>query len=386
METWKWIALAVMVALAAALALSVRGPEGEITPVPTMIELRDPFVATDVTFAHGDITLAGTLTLPHGEGPHPALVLVSGTGPQDRDSAIPEVVPGYRPFKWIAEHLSARGIAVLRFDDRGVGASTGDFASATTADFALDAEAAITYLVSRPDIDPGHVGLLGHSEGAMVVAMVAARNKNVAFAVSMAGVSVDGYQTIIRQVELITLAGGLDAEQAAEAGREQRAVLDLVRGRDWEALEARLAEINRKQIAALPPEQQEALGDPEQLVQAMVAQQMASFRSDWYRYFLDYDPGEDWAQVTIPVLAIFAELDVQVDPEQNTAAFERAMAQAGNDDFTVVVLSGANHLFQPAVTGGPWEYPTLPQEFVPMFLPTLTGWLLERVDVAEGGG
>lgn len=385
METWKWVALAVVVALAAAWGLSVRGPEVEVTPVPPVAELRDPFVATDVTFSHGDITLAGTLTLPHGEGPHPALVLVSGSGPQDRDSAIPDVAPGYRPFKWIAEHLSARGIAVLRCDDRGVGESTGSFAAATTADFADDAEAALTYLLSRPDIDPGRVGLLGHSEGAMVVAMVAARNKDVAFAVSMAGVSVDGYETIIRQVELITLAGGLDAEQAAEAGREQRAVLDLVRGRDWEALEAHLAEINREQIAALPSEQQEALGDPEQMVQALVAQQMATFQSDWYQFFLEYDPGEDWAQVTVPVLAIFAELDVQVDPEQNTEAFERAMAQAGNDDFTVVVLSGANHLFQPAETGGPWEYPTLPQEFVPMFLPTLTGWLLERVDMAGGG-
>jgi len=380
MDTWKWLALAAAAVLAVVLVSSVRGPEAPVT-APAM-EPRERFLATDVTFSHGDITLAGTLTVPHGAGPHPALVLITGSGPQDRDSAIPEVGPGYRPFKWIAEYLGERGIAVLRHDDRGVGASTGDFASATTADFADDAEAAVSYLLSRPDIDPDRVGLLGHSEGAMVAAMVAARNNDVAFAVSMAGVAVDGYELFVRQVELIALAGGLGAERATEAASEQRAVLDLVRGRDWEALEARLTEINREQLAGLPPEQKEALGDPEQLVQAMVAQQMSTFRSDWYQFFLDYDPGEDWAQVTIPVLAIFAELDVQVDAEQNTEAFERAMAQAGNDDFTAVVLSGANHLFQPAETGGHWEYPTLPQEFVPAFLPTLSDWLLERVGAA----
>jgi len=384
METWKWIALAVVVALAAALALSVRGPEVEVTPVPPVREIRDPYVATDVTFSHEDITLAGTLTLPHGEGPHPAVVLISGSGPQNRDQEI-DFVPGYRPFKWIAEHLSARGIAVLRHDDRGVGASTGDFASATTADFALDAEAAVSYLVSRPDIDPGRVGLLGHSEGGLVAAMIAARNAYVAFAISMAGTAVSGYETIVRQVELISLAEGMSPESASQAAAQQRELLDLVRAEDWEAVEAILEDVVKEQFAALPPEQQEALGDPEQAVKALAAQQMAALKSDWYRFFLDYDPGEDWAQVTVPVLAIFAELDVQVDPEQNAAAFERAMAQAGNDDFTVAVLSGANHLFQPAETGAVAEYPTLPQEFVPMFLPTLTGWLLERVDVAEGG-
>ncbi len=381
METWKWVTLAVVAALAALMALSVRGPVEQIS---VTTEPAEPFVATDVTFSHGDITLAGTLTVPHGEGPHPAVILISGSGPQNRDQEL-QIVPGYRPFKWIAEYLSARGVAVLRYDDRGVGASTGDFASATSADFADDTEAGLAYLLARPDIDPSRVGLLGHSEGGGVAAMVAARNPDVAYVISMAGTAVSGYDTIIRQVELIALAEGLPPEVATEAAAQQRQLLDLVRAEDWETLEEDVAEIARGQVAALPTAEQEVLGDPEQLVQVLTAQQMAALKSDWYRFFLDYDPGEDWVQVTVPVLAIFAELDVQVDPEQNAAAFERAMAQAGNDDFTVAVLSGANHLFQPAETGGPAEYAQLARAFVPPFLPTLSGWLLERVGMDEGG-
>ncbi|GAB4310037.1 MAG: hypothetical protein Kow0097_11400 [Candidatus Bipolaricaulota bacterium] len=163
---------------------------------------------------------------------------------------------------------------------------------------------------------------------------------------------------------------------------QQREVLDLVVARDWEALETRVVEIKRAQIAALPPEQQQALGDPDAFAHAVAAQELAVLQSDWYRELLVHDPAQDWAKIRVPVLAVFGGLDVQVDAEQNKAALENALARAGNRDVTVVVLPDANHLFQVAVTGAPGEYPLLPMEFHPRLLPTVGDWLIARVGSA----
>lgn len=373
MEAWKWILLALVVGLAAAIVLRGPGPER----VPVVVPARE----VEVTFSHRGITLAGTLSVPGGPGPHPGVVLITGSGPQNRDSEI-EGLPGYAPFRWIADYLSARGIAVLRYDDRGVGASGGTFASATLADFAPDAEAAFDYLRRRPEIAPDRIGLLGHSEGGIVAATVAARRPEVAFVVSLAGIAVTGYETIIRQVELIVLASGLGREAAETAAAQQRAILDLVVAGDWETLEPLVLEIKRAQIAALPPEQRQALGDPDAFAQAIASQELAALRSDWYRELLLHNPAEDWARISVPVLAVFGGRDVQVDPEQNKAALQAALARAGNRDVTAVVLPEANHLFQVAVTGAPGEYPLLPMEFHPRLLPTIGDWLHARVGPA----
>ena len=164
-----------------------------------------PYVEEEVTFGHDDVTLAGTLSLPEGDGPFPAVILFNGSGQQNRDSELP-FVPGYKPFRVIADHLARNGIAVLRYDDRGVGGSTGDLDNVTTADFADDGEAALDYLLSRTEIDPAQIGLLGHSEGGIIAPMLAARRPDVAFAISMAGNAVSGYDTVIRQAELLVLA------------------------------------------------------------------------------------------------------------------------------------------------------------------------------------
>ena len=179
-------------------------------PAPTEPAADLPYAEEEVTFDHGDISLAGTLTMPESGGPFPALILISGSGQQDRDEALP-IVPGYKPFREIADHLTRQGIAVLRYDDRGVGGSSGDPSLATSADFADDAEAAFTYLQARPEIDGQQIGMLGHSEGGMIEAMVAARNPDVAFLISMAGTAVSGYDTIIKQVERLALASGASA-------------------------------------------------------------------------------------------------------------------------------------------------------------------------------
>lgn len=337
-----------------------------------------PYSEEEVTFQNGETALAGTLTLPAGDGPFPALILLSGSGQQDRDEALP-TVPGYRPFREIADALTRQGIAVLRYDDRGVGQSTGDLALATSADFAADAEAALRLLQSRADIDGQQIGLLGHSEGGMLAAMVAARNPDVAFVISMAGTAVDGYETIVKQVERLTLAAGGSQAEAEAASQQQRTVLDLAMNQDWATLEAALNQIAQQQVATLPEAQKAAMGDVDALVQQQVASQLQIFQSPWYQFFLRYDPAEDLAQITAPVLGVFGGNDTQVDAEQNSAALQAALERAGNNDVTIHVLPTANHLFQDASSGGVDEYATLDPHLMPAFLEVIGQWLLARV-------
>ncbi len=335
------------------------------------------FKELEVRFSNEDITLVGTLTLPEGPGPHPAVILLTGSGPQNRDEEI-EGVAGYAPFRVIAEYLSSRGIAVLRYDDRGTGQSTGAFAQATTHDFADDAEAALDYLLSRQEIDFMRLGLLGHSEGAAVAAIVAARRPDVAFVVSLAGPAVSGYETILKQVELILLASGQASDVVSAAVTQQKTILDLVLRQDWETLETILLGIKRMQLAVLPLEQRKAMGDLNELARQLAKQELTVMQSPWYRYFLVYNPADDWSKIRVPVLAIFGGRDVQVDVEQNKNALEYALRNAGNNDFTIVVLPEANHLFQLALTGGIEEYALLPKELHPQLLPLIVDWILSR--------
>lgn len=338
-----------------------------------------PYLEEDVTFQNEDVTLAGTLTLPQGDGPFPALILLSGSGQQDRDESLP-IVPGYKPFREIADTLTRQGIAVLRYDDRGVGGSTGDPASTTSADFADDAEAALRYLQGRDDIDGEQVGMLGHSEGGMLAAMVAARNPDVAFVISMAGTAVDGYQTLLKQIERLALASGASQAAADAAVAQQQLILNLALDQNWADLEAELIAIAQNQAAALTDEQKAALGgDVDALISQQIASQLQIFQSPWYQFFLAHNPADDLAKVGAPVLGIFGGKDTQVDAGQNSAALQAALDKAGNSDVTIQVLPAANHLFQEATTGGVDEYATLPPQLMPEFLDIVSEWLLARV-------
>jgi pimeloyl-ACP methyl ester carboxylesterase len=338
-----------------------------------------PIDAREVTFPNGDITLAGTLTLPATPGPHPAVLLISGSGQQDRDEQIP-FVPGYKPFQSIAEYLTDRGIAVLRYDDRGVGGSNGDPTHATSVDFAQDAEAGLNYLLTLPEINHEQIGLFGHSEGSIIAAMIAANNPDVAFVISMAGPAVSGYDLLLLQTERVLSTSGMSDEEVASAMKDQRQMLDLTVAGDWPALETFMLEVGRKQIAALPAEQREALGDPEVFLQKQAEMSMPAMQG-WMRWFLTHNPADDWQQIDAPVLALFGGLDTQVDLEQNRPAMEEALSTAGNDDVTVRVFDDANHLFQQAITGSPQEYATLPAQFVAGFLDTIGEWITARVTV-----
>lgn len=333
-----------------------------------------PYTEEEVTFNNGDITLAGTLTLPEGEGPFPAVLLLTGSGQQNRDEELP-IVAGYRPFREIADTLSRQGYAVLRYDDRGVGGSGGDPTTATTEDFAEDARAGLAYLTSRPEVDAAATGLLGHSEGSIIAAMLAADNPDVAFVVSLAGPAVSGADVLVKQVERLAAASGKSAEEAQAAAQDQKSVLDLVMAEDWEGLEARLAELMQKQIDELPEDQRAQMGDPAALIAQRAAMQVKAMQSPWYRFFLAHDPAENWAKVTAPVLAIYGTLDAQVDVAQNRAPLETALAAAGNEGVTVVELPTANHLFQEAKTGAFEEYAMLEGRLQPALLEAIGDWL-----------
>ena len=339
-----------------------------------------PYTIEDVIFDNGDVTLAGTLTLPPTAGAHPVVVLVSGSGPQDRDESLGGGI-AIKPFRLLADALTREGIAVLRYDDRGVGESTGDFATATTTDFASDAEAAIAYLLTRDDINPDQIGLIGHSEGGLVAAMLGATNDDLDFIVSLAGPGTSGRDVLLLQNRRL-----MEAEGASE--EEIEAQVAFVEGMfqhlgDPEAIEQYVYERALEQIAALPEDEREALGDAEAYARTLAAQSAQQYGAAWFESFLNYDPALDWAQTTIPVLAIFGGKDVQVDAQQNAPALQAALEQTGNEDFEIVVLPDANHLFQAAGTGGLSEYGTLPAEFTPDLLPTLLNWLLARVTVVE---
>lgn len=330
----------------------------------------------EVRVANGDVTLVGTLSLPARRGPHPAVVLVSGSGGQDRDEAIPGM-PGYQPFRWIADDLVERGVAVLRYDDRGIGLSTGEQAGATTADFATDAEAAIAFLRVRADIDAARVGVLGHSEGGVIAAMVAARDPELAFVVSMAGTAVPGEDLLMLQGLMMGEACGVERGELFQNLAGSQHLFGLIKAENWTELAAFVQEAATQQIAAMPPEVAAEL-DVDELVMGQMRE-----LAGWVRFFMLHDPADDWRQVTSPVLALFGDLDMQVPVEQNRAPLEAALAEAGNADVTVVSLPTANHLFQNAKTGCGDEYPALTMEFVPGFLDTVGEWVAMRVGVTQ---
>jgi len=335
--------------------------------------------ALEVSFASGDITLAGTLTLPGGPGPHPALVTITGSGPQDRDNAHPSI-PGYRPFAWLAEHLMERGVAVLRFDERGVGASEGTFEGATSADFAGDVEAALEYLREHPDIDPSNVGLVGHSEGSMIASMIAARDPDLAFVVSLAGAGVDGFTLMRNQIENLAFSQAPSEEFAELIVRSEIRAMELTLAEDWESLEEHLVETYRSQFEMLPAEQGPPADQIEPLARQTAAEQLeARYQDPWFRFFLTYDPGQDWERVTIPVLAVLAEHDLQVDAAFNRGPLTEALERAGNTDATIVTLERANHLFLETETGDVLEYVELAMAFAPGFLDLVTDWLSATV-------
>ena len=335
-------------------------------------------VSEDVTFSSGGLVLAGTLTLPAGSGPHPVVVAISGSGPQTRAGEVPGV-PGYGLFADLAPFLAERGVAVLRYDDRGVGDSEGDNATATSGDLAGDTEAAVRYLQSRSEVDPLWIGLLGHSEGGMIAPMIAARHPGIAFVIALAPPVAEALEGLVRQERLMLETEGLPQELVEAQVAMTREALELTRAGAWDALDSLLRATIARQLAALPEEQRAAFGDLEEATEVLMAQTMTQYRG-WMHYFLSHDSQADWERMRVPALAVFGGRDVQVDPIFHRRALEEV---ADARLVAIETLPEANHLFQDATTGGVTEYPDLPPQPTPRLLETLDGWLRANVPIEE---
>lgn len=347
-----------------------RGNALPVQPASPAADL--PYDAEDVTFTHGGVTLAGTVTTPRGAGPFPAVVLVSGSGSQTRDAD----VVGFKIFGTLADALTRAGIAVLRYDDRGVGQSSGP-ADVTTEAYTADVLAAVALLQARPAIRADRIGVMGHSEGALVAASAAGASPDVAFVILMAGPSVTGELIVRAQAEaMVRAAGGGDAQASAVRAQQDRLFAAVRTGEGWDAIEASTRAQGRAQIAALPEAQRQALGDPEAYLDGLINTQLAGAKSGWYRYFIDYDPAPALGAVDRPVLALFGAKDLQVLLDQNRPVLESLFAGPRAARLTVRAFADANHLFQPARTGAPAEYPALPKAFVPGFTEAVAEWIL----------
>ena len=364
------------------LALNLERTEAENTGTRRPQDPVEPFpyLAEEVSYPNpdGGHTLAGTFTRPESGGPFPAVILISGSGPQDRDEAL----LGHRPFLVLSDHLTRRGIAVLRFDDRGVGESTGDFAAATSRDFASDVLAGVTYLQTRDDVDPGAIGLAGHSEGGLIAPLVAVESDDVAYIVLMAGTGVSGERILYEQAALIARANGA-TERAIDQNRElQRAIFDVLKAEpDVERAGEMLTDLVRTALQDASEEVRAQAGiTDDAALDGAVAAQVQSVNTPWFRYFLTYDPAGTIERVTVPVLAINGENDLQVPYEENLREIEAALRRGGNMQYEIHALPGLNHLFQHSDTGSPAEYQAIEETWSVEVMELIADWILETVE------
>jgi pimeloyl-ACP methyl ester carboxylesterase len=341
-------------------------------PVPPF-----PYASATVRAAHPDgHVIVGELTIPDadrfGPPPYPVAVLISGSGQQDRD----ETVMGHKPFLVLADHLTRRGIAVMRYDDRGIGASTVEDMSsvmnATTVDFASDTAAVIDALRMRADIDADRIGLIGHSEGGIIAPMLAAERDDIAFMVLLAATAVPGREVLLQQTRLIHESMGADAARLAEMEAAQREVLDLI-------VEGGTPQDIRVAIRRLVKIQTDGALGPNDLAAAVEMHSRQSMLP-WMKYFITYDPKVALGNVRCPVFALNGTLDLQVSSDQNLPVIEHSLRNVtGARDVTVRRYEGLNHLFQPAVTGAPDEYATIATTMDERVLEDVATWINDRM-------
>jgi pimeloyl-ACP methyl ester carboxylesterase len=338
------------------------------------------YAVEEVTFsnAFSNKSLAGTLSLPrsrprHGTG-HPAIVLVSDAGPHNRDAED----SSHRPFAVIADFLTKRGLAVLRYDDRGVGKSAGEHAFGTTADFATDAYSAVEFLKKRDDINSTKIGYLGHGEGALIATIASAKRDDIAFLVLLGSPGVRGNKTLIAQTDTLARVSGVSQQTRDLLTEFTGALYALLIGDPAAALaEAeRLGAELQKSVAALPAEEAQKLGE----VGMVVGQQIKSLESEspWLPRFVAYHPREDFEKLTNPILFLTGENDLETPAAFHFPAIEATFTHSQHKDFTLETLKGLNHRFQKTDNGAPSLYGTLEETFAPTALRTIGDWIDQR--------
>jgi fermentation-respiration switch protein FrsA (DUF1100 family) len=344
---------------------NVKYQELEIAP--------ETYYSEDVTFENTkeNFTLAGTLTLPSKEGNFPAVVLITGSGLQNRN----EEILGHKPFLILADHLTRKGIAVLRFDDRNCGESQGDAHNATTENFADDVDAAVQYLKLRNEIDKARIGLIGHSEGGIIAPMLAAKSDDIAFIVLLAGPGIQGKDLLLMQTALISKSIGLSDSVIEQSSTTNKQIYEIICSiDDKQEREAKLTECLELYLSKQPAISKGGKTD-EELISATIKE----VNSAWLVYFLRYNPAPTLEKVKCPVLAVNGGKDLQVPPKENLKAIKDALEKGGNTNVTIKEFDGLNHLFQECNTGSSLEYATIKQTFSPAVLNEVSEWILKIV-------
>ncbi len=333
-----------------------------------------PYYSEDVQFTNpqANIKLAGTLTLPKKGSLFPAVVLISGSGAQNRD----EEIMGHKPFLVLADYLTKQGMGVLRFDDRGTAKSTGDFKTATSFDFSTDVEAAVQYLLTRKEFDKNKIGLIGHSEGGIIAPMVAARSKNIHFIVLLAGTGITGEQLLLLQQQAIGKASGMSEKDLDRVFSINKGAFEIVtKSVDDASGKAKLTTYLKRTYKDLPESNKPKGINENDFIKLQVSQ----LTSPWMQFFLKYDPAPALEKVKCPVLALNGSKDLQVPASINLKAIERALKKGGNTKSTIKKLTGLNHLFQECETGLPTEYAKIDQTMAPVALKEIAKWILKQV-------
>ncbi len=326
-----------------------------------------PYRSHEVSYENSkaDVSLAGTLTVPRGKGPFPVAITISGSGGADRD----ESHFGHKPFFVIADYLARKGVAVLRFDDRGIGKSTGDRTGATSADFATDVEAGLEFLKSHPKIDANRIGLIGHSEGGLIAPMIAAKRDDVHFIVLLAGPGVNGGEILKSQSTAMMKADGESDERLRANHKTHQAIFDAV-GKNPEATHKEIRRLSKAYVSSIENDADRELAKP-------IARKINSLmRSPWVRFFVKHEPAQTLSEVNCHVLAMNGEKDLQVLCDLNLEPLEDALQKGSAASYKVVRLADVNHMFQETDgSGTPEDYGDIEQTFSPKALAIMGRWV-----------
>lgn len=328
-----------------------------------------PYYEEEVVFENTEagIKLSGTFTKPNQKGPYPVVILISGSGRHDRDGSIPT----HKPFLVLSDYLTRNNIAVLRYDDRGFGKSTGDFSKATTADFAQDVLSAVHYLKSRSDINPNQIGLIGHSEGGIIAPLAVNQTKDISFIVTLAATGIPGSEVAVLQSKSLRPFPVPDEKIFEENVRI--AIKIASTNEDISQKRKELTAHNNTYLAPIL----KSLGAPDENISAFIKNETETVLKPWSTYFYNYNPANEFEKLTIPVLSLNGSKDTQVNASINQNAIRNALIKGGNKNYKVIELENMNHLFQECKTGNINEYKEIEQTMSPVAMEEISNWILE---------
>lgn len=333
-----------------------------------------PYKEKEVVFKNkaDKIKLAGTLTIPKQKKKSPAVVLITGSGPQDRNQEI----ANHKPFLVLADFLTRNGIAVLRFDDRGTAKSTGNHSTATSEDFANDVVSAVEYLKTRKEIDITKIGLIGHSEGGLIAPLAAQKSKDISYIIMLAGPGLPGDQIVYLQNKLIGKASKQDEIGISQTNELYKIVFDILKN------EKELDKAKQTALKAIQTKLayfKDSLKSKELIPKDQVTDFVEELITPWFKYFIEYEPVKTLEKTTCPVLSLIGNKDLQVPAKENQEVIEKALLKANNHNFSIKTLDNLNHLFQECKTGSPMEYEQIEQTISPKALQAMLDWIKKQV-------